>query len=142
MASASAQEARARSGERASCSPLRPARAARSPRKELANVELTNQRAELSAEAGGQDALQRSGHDPGRSPLRSKSRSHSRSIVDQSMPGAVHQSQLPPPSQGGRVPVASRSASRSPPHISHYEDNQEKIRVSQERIASILGLDA
>lgn len=78
------------------------------------------------------------GHDPGRSPLRSKSRSHSRSIVDQSMPGGVHQSQLPPPSQ---APLRSRSASRSPPHLSAYEDNQERMRVSQERIASILGLD-
>lgn len=140
VAAAMAAEARARSGERGSSSPLRPARAAYSPHQDVSAVELSNQARHPVAETA-QEALQRSGHRPGGSPLRSKSRSHSRSIMDQSMPGAVHQTQLPPPSQGGRGPLASRSVSRSPGRLSAYEDNQERMRVSQERIASILGLD-
>lgn len=81
MAAAMAAEARARSGERGSCSPLRPTRAGHSPHKDSAAVELSNHAMRPVAEAG-QEALQRSGHEPGGSPLRSKSRSHSRSIMD------------------------------------------------------------
>jgi len=83
-------DVRARSGERASHSPLRPALAARSPCKELSNVQFSNQR-DVLHQVDGPGPLHRSGVEPGRSPLRSKSRSHSRSVLDQSMPGAVHQ---------------------------------------------------
>lgn len=123
-------------------SPLAPLGVAKSPMKDIQVVDLSNQYAKHSFEAT-QEAVIKSGKETAMSPLRSRSRSQPRSNTEQSMPpGTVHYSQLPPPSQIGRIPVRSGSSSRESPYrVATFEDNQEKMRVSQERIASILGLD-